>query len=134
MDISYTLIRSKRRSLSLQISTSGELMVRSPMKLELTSIENFIEQKKDWILKHQEKYKNLPPKKILTTNEIKLEKERLSDYIIPRIYELSTGKNLPKITSIKITSSEKRWGSCSSKNGLCFSYRLAEYLPQELSS
>ena len=128
MQIPYTLIRSKRRSLSLQISPSGELIVRSPLKLSLLTIENFIEQKKDWILKHQEKYKNLPPRKILTQSEIKGEKEKLRNYIIPLISELARGKNLPNITSIKITSSEKRWGSCSSKNGLCFSYRLAEYI------
>jgi predicted metal-dependent hydrolase len=36
--------------------------------------------------------------------------------------------SLPEITSTKITLSEKRWGSCSAKNGLCFSYRLGEYL------
>lgn len=128
MQIPYTLIRSRRRSLSLQISPSGELIVRSPLKLSLLTIENFIEQKKDWILKHQEKYKNLPPRKILTQSETKREKEKLRNYIIPRISELARGKNLPNITSIKITSSEKRWGSCSSKNGLCFSYRLAEYI------
>lgn len=109
MNIPYTLIRSKRRSLSLQVSTSGELIVRCPMRLPLVSIESFIEQKKDWVQKHQEKYKNIPPKKILTTNEIQIEKEKLRNYIIPRIYELSTGKNIPKITSIKITTSEKRW-------------------------
>ena len=26
---------------------------------------------------------------------------------------------------VKITSAEKRWGSCSSKNTICFSYRCA---------
>ena len=128
MKIPYTLIRSKRKSLSLQISTSGELIVRSPMRLPEISIENFIEQKIEWIQKYQEKYKNIPQRKIFTPNEIKVQKEILWSYIIPRIQELSIWKNLPKITSIKITTSEKRWGSCSSKNWLCFSYRLTEYI------
>ncbi|MBP6981645.1 M48 family metallopeptidase, partial [Candidatus Gracilibacteria bacterium] len=30
--------------------------------------------------------------------------------------------------SIKITVSERRWGSCSGNNRLCFSYRLREYM------
>ena len=32
-----------------------------------------------------------------------------------------------KPSSVKITSAEKRFGSCSSKNGLCFSWRLLAY-------
>ena len=32
-----------------------------------------------------------------------------------------------KPTSVKITSAEKRFGSCSGKNGLCFSWRLMAY-------
>ncbi|MEG1614194.1 MAG: M48 family metallopeptidase, partial [Oscillospiraceae bacterium] len=33
-------------------------------------------------------------------------------------------------TAVKITSAEKRFGSCSGKNSLCFSYRLMQY-PQD---
>ena len=30
-------------------------------------------------------------------------------------------------TSVKITSAKTRFGSCSAKNGLCFSWRLMQY-------
>ena len=32
-----------------------------------------------------------------------------------------------KPTSVKITSAKGRFGSCSAKNGLCFSWRLMAY-------
>jgi predicted metal-dependent hydrolase len=63
-------------------------------------------------------------------------KKKLMEYLIHRVSELWEWKWLPKYTSIKVTKSERRWWSCTSKNWLCFSYRLAEYLefPPILSS
>ena len=128
MTIPYFLIRSKRRTLALQIHTSWDIVVRSPMRTSLFIIEDFINQKIDWIEKHQRKIQEKTTKKILTDSEIKIQIETLRLYIIPRVYEFWEWKNLPKITSIKITKSEGRWGSCSGKNWLCFSYRLFEYI------
>ncbi|MBQ2756768.1 MAG: M48 family metallopeptidase, partial [Oscillospiraceae bacterium] len=36
-----------------------------------------------------------------------------------------------KPAGVKITSAEKRWGSCSGRNTICYSYRVM-MLPQEL--
>jgi len=46
----YKLLRSRRRTLSLEIS-GGELVVRSPYFLPLKIIENFINSKADWVNK-----------------------------------------------------------------------------------
>ena len=129
MLLNYTIIRSKRRTLALQINSQGNLIVRSPLRLDIRNIEKFIIEKQDWIKKHQSSVKNhCQESKILTPQEIQQAKADLKEYIIPRINTLIQGKNLPQITSIKITQSEWRWGSCSSKNWLCFSYRLIEYI------
>lgn len=130
----YTLIRSSRHTLAIQIVRSWDLIVRAPHRMSITLIEDFIMRKSDWIEKHQEKIQHKEQKtekKNYTENEIKEMKKRLEIYLIPRVRELWTGKNLPPYTSIKITKSERRWWSCSGKNGLCFSYRLAEWLKWE---
>ena len=57
-------------------------------------------------------------------------KRRLMTYLEKHVPELWQWIHLPPYTSIKVTKSERRWWSCSGKNGLCFSYRLAEYLEQ----
>ncbi|MDD2693430.1 MAG: DUF45 domain-containing protein [Candidatus Gracilibacteria bacterium] len=127
----YTLIRSKRRTLSIQISKHGELIARAPMRMPVSFIENFIERKKDWIKELQEKIQNAPSKiqkEEHSEIEIIAMKKKLLEYIVPKVEEIWKSHNLPKYASIKITKSEHRWGSCSGKNGLCFSYRLAGYL------
>ncbi|MDC9714839.1 MAG: SprT family zinc-dependent metalloprotease [Gammaproteobacteria bacterium] len=47
----YQLIRSKRKTLSLQINRSGELIVRAPQRLSVKKIEAFIQEKYTWIEK-----------------------------------------------------------------------------------
>lgn len=89
MPISYTLIRSRRKSLSIQIDTDGNLIARAPIHMLISNIEAFIISKKDWIEKHQKKIKNLPKKIIPNKGEIKEYKKILKEYIIPRIQKLS---------------------------------------------
>ena len=49
----YQLIRSKRKSLSIQIDHSGAIVVRAPIRLDKSVIESFIKSKKKWIEKKQ---------------------------------------------------------------------------------
>ena len=35
-------------------------------------------------------------------------------------------------SGVKITSARTRFGSCSGKNGLCFSWRLMQYPPEAI--
>ena len=57
------------------------------MRTSLFIIEDFINQKIDWIEKHQRKIQEKTTKKILTDSEIKIQIETLHLYIIPRVYE-----------------------------------------------
>lgn len=47
----YQLIRSKRKTLSLQINNNAELIVRAPNRLSVKKIEQFMNEKSDWISK-----------------------------------------------------------------------------------
>ena len=109
MSIAYTLIRSSRRTLSIQIDPSGTLIARAPMRMSVASIEEFILAKRDWISKHQIKRATVPQRPILSKSDILDAKKKLKEYIIPRVTELWANKNLPKVMSIKITKSERRW-------------------------
>jgi predicted metal-dependent hydrolase len=124
----YTLVRSPRRTISLQISPDASLIVRSPICTSTRVIEDFIMRKSAWIERHQSRIRSRWVRKTYTRDEISSMKDAIREYIIARVWELYQWKNLPEIKSIKITSAEGRWGSCSSDNRLAFSYRLAEYL------
>lgn len=50
----YTLLRSKRKTLALQITREGEIVVRSPLKLPEEEIRRFVAEKSPWIQKHLE--------------------------------------------------------------------------------
>jgi predicted metal-dependent hydrolase len=47
----YQLIRSKRKTLSLQINSNAELIVRAPNRLSVKKIDQFIDEKSNWIEK-----------------------------------------------------------------------------------
>lgn len=70
----YTLIRSSRKTLALNIDRDGRLIVRAPYRLSVERIEQFIAEKTDWIEKHtaaanlrteqKNERLNVPPKEL----------------------------------------------------------------------
>jgi len=46
------IIRTNRRSVSLMISKSGEIIVRAPKKVSMDKIFEFVNEKEKWITKH----------------------------------------------------------------------------------
>lgn len=51
----YTLIRQRRKTLSLSFDKNGDLLVKAPLKLGEEEIEKFVSSKARWIEKHKEK-------------------------------------------------------------------------------
>ncbi len=45
----YTLIRSKRKTLTLEITREGELLARAPLRMPLAQVEAFLQEKEGWI-------------------------------------------------------------------------------------
>ncbi|SMN13051.1 Putative predicted metal-dependent hydrolase [Bathymodiolus heckerae thiotrophic gill symbiont] len=67
----YQLIRSKRKTLSLQINRSGELLVRAPQQLSVKKIEAFIREKSAWIEKKTQTLReNAQPKPTYLNGEV----------------------------------------------------------------
>lgn len=61
----YEIIRSKRRTLALQIGKNGKLIIRAPLKLSEKYIQDFISKNRVWIQKHQSKKKQNLAKKFI---------------------------------------------------------------------
>jgi len=66
--MNYQLIRSKRKTLSLQINSHAELIVRAPNQLSVKKIEQFIDEKSDWIEKKSNSISLKKPQKPNYTN------------------------------------------------------------------
>lgn len=118
----YELIRSRRKTLALEITGEGRLLVRSPLRLSQARIDAFVSAHADWIKKHLElqrqKAVRRPP--VPTGAEIEALKARARETLPPKIAFWSEKMGVTP-TGFKVTTARKRYGSCSGKNSLCFS-------------
>jgi hypothetical protein len=54
----YQIIRSKRKTLSLQINQDAELIIRAPQRLAQKDIQAFVDEKSKWIERKQQQVKS----------------------------------------------------------------------------
>ncbi len=129
--VSYRLIRSGRRTVSLEITRDLEILVRAPQRMPKAQIEAFVESRRAWLDTHmakaRERAARLPP---APTEEERLDCIRKARELIPRRVAHYSRIMALVPAGITITGAEKRFGSCSGKNRLCFSWRLMLYPPE----
>ncbi len=128
--IDYRIIRSNRKTLSLEIKRSGEIVVRSPMHTTLAVIREFVDSHEDWVQKNLQKVKERENSRDDLTDEQIAELRAKAKEILPKKVEYFSQLTGLKCTGVKITSAKTRFGSCSGKNSICFSYHLMRY-PEE---
>lgn len=51
--LAYTLIRSRRRTLSVEVHSDGSVIVRIPMRASMAIVENFLRSRSEWIMGRQ---------------------------------------------------------------------------------
>lgn len=125
--VDYTVIRSDRKTLAVEITTDLRVLVRAPRRASKREIARLINAHIQWIDSHLEKQRQRLSKKPPLTDDERIElKKRAKDIIPPLVAHFSELMNLQPI-GVKITSAEKRFGSCSGKNSLSFSYLLPLY-------
>lgn len=123
----YEIIRSKRKTVALQINEKGELIVRAPQRFSERKIRKIVEKHSDWIEKHTaEQLERAKNRHELSEEEIKALKEKAKQ-ILPELTSRYAELMNVSYTGVKITSAQKRFGSCSGKNNICFSYILMQY-------
>lgn len=118
----YELIRSRRKTLALEITRDCRLLVRAPLRMSKARIDAFVSGSAAWIARHLEEQRrraaSAPPPP--TEAEIAALKERARTELPPKIAFWSEKMGVTP-TGFKVTSAKKCYGSCSGKNSLCFS-------------
>ena len=161
------IIRSKRKSVSLHVDNSGEVIVKAPLLMPKIFIDRFVHKNSAWIEKHQAKtqqrlaecpphdfipgdkfyflgeeyelqFREQAPKSIVLEGafvtrpaDVNIVKKRLSKwyrneayfYLTERLAMYAEKYNLP-YNNLKITSAERRWGSCTSAGNINFPWRI----------
>ncbi|MCR5301165.1 MAG: M48 family metallopeptidase [Lachnospiraceae bacterium] len=127
MAIDYDLVRSRRRTVSVEIRPDMTVLVRAPKRMPLYEIDRFVDSNEVWIEKHLEKVRKRNEK---TSNVKPLSREELMALgneavkIIPgkvRYYADKLGVTYGRIT---IRNQKTLWGSCSAKGNLNFNCLL----------
>ena len=133
----YELIRSKRKTLSVQIKPDGSVVVRAPLRYPQREIDRFLRERADWIRAHREimlkrqAEQAAHPVNALTGAQLRDLKRRASiafperaAYFAPLI-----GVTYGRIT---IRNQKTRWGSCSAEGNLNFNCLLLLAPPEVL--
>ena len=118
----YELIRSRRRTLALEITRDCRVLVRAPLRASKTRIDEFVAAHEDWIALHLERQRRraaeAPPPP--TQTDIAALKARAKEVLPPKVAYWGSVMGV-RPTGVKISTAQKRYGSCSGKNSLCFS-------------
>ena len=127
--IEYTLIRSDRRTLGLEITPDLTVVVRAPRRCRQPDIDRFVAAHGDWIDRHLEVQRRRQAARAArqVTPEQEAELRRRAVEIIPQRVAVYAARMGVTPTGVRITGAQKRFGSCSGKNSLCFSWRLMQY-------
>lgn len=122
----YKIVRHPRRKrLLLTVSVTGAVTVKASPFVTEQYIEKFVDSHKEWIEERKKYYSDVYHTRVTVAKE---EREKIKKQFLPEMVKLTEKYAAvmgvaPK--SIKITSAERRWGSCSSDNSVCYSYRCA---------
>lgn len=160
------IIRSRRKTIALEITHEARLIVRAPFRVASRVIEDLLSRKRDWILRKQSsarlRSQEIVPKRFVRGElflylgqayPLSIE-EGNTPFFFEGIFRVSP-QNGDKIREnftrwyraqaarvfaerielyaakmglarpdIKISNAGKRWGSCSPRGKLCFSWRL----------
>ena len=128
--MNYELIRSDRRTVALEVTRDGRVVVRAPKRMDIRRIDAFVEKHRDWLdahLKKQQLWQQTHPEP--TPEEQAAYVAKAKECLPRRVAHYAAIMGLEP-SGITITSAKTRFGSCSPKNRLCFSWRLMAY-PEE---
>ena len=130
-----SIIRSRRKTLSLQVKDEKTVIVRAPVRSSERYIRSFVRSNEKWIKNRLEAMKRLresvgPP---LSDAEISELYKKAAEVIPKRVeyYAPRIGVDYGRIT---IRKQKSRWGSCSAKGNLNFNCLLMLTRPEVIDS
>ena len=126
----YTVIRSNRRTVGLRLDKDGRLVVRAPFFTSEAEIRRIVEKESAWLAREHERFaarQAAHPEPDEAQRRALIEKAKT--ILPPKIehYAALMGVRPARVT---ITGARTRFGSCSGRNAISFSWRLMQY-PEE---
>lgn len=130
---SYSIIRSQRKTMTLEVRRDGQVLVRAPQRMAEARIRRFVAQKTGWVLKNLEKIQRQDTSFTSVLTQEEREKIRLKAWEIFTERALYFAKQMGvEFQKITIREQKTRWGSCSSNRNLNFNWKLLLAPPEIL--
>jgi len=128
----YTLKKSKRaKRLRLAVYCDGSVIVTTPLGVELSIIEKFLTDKKQWVMGKINFFKKVDSKVIRTFSEVDYlkHKDEALSLVCERVRFFNKTYSF-SFNKIYIKNQKTRWGSCSKKKNLNINYKII-FLPKK---
>ena len=122
----YRVVFSKRKTISIGVK-DGRVTVKAPYGTSDARIDSVVTSHLDWIMKHLKKQEERNKKYGPLTDERIAELRKLAKEVLPPKVERFAKIMGLKYGRITITSAKTRFGSCSSKGNISYSYLLMTY-------
>jgi len=123
----YELIRSDRKTVSLEVTRDGRVILRAPNRMPQAQIDRFFDSHRDWLQKSLARQQE---RQAAHPEPDDAEQQRLIEQakkLLPEKAAAFAKQMGLTYTGITITGAKTRFGSCSPRNRLCFSWRLMAY-------
>lgn len=131
-EVAYALrIDRRAKSIRLRLDSDGRLLLTIPSRFHLRRAESFIAEKADWIAKriNEAQRQERGPFSLPGPEKEYRECKELAERIILDCVGEMNGLYGFSYSGIAVRNQRSRWGSCSSKGRLSYSYRIA-FLPK----
>lgn len=125
----YTVIRSRRRTLALEVTHQGTALVRAPLRAADEDIARFVDSHRQWLEKHlaaRQAYLAAHPEP--SAQQMALWRQQAKALLPPLVAQWAQRMGVQP-AGITITAARTRFGSCSGKDRLSFSLYLMAYPP-----
>ena len=123
-EIEIQVKRSSRRTLSLQVTREGQVVVRCPLSTTKEQIQAFVDEHRQWIGESLEQVKRRLASRPVMTPEQVWKAKSLARMTLSAKVRYWAAKMGVTYGTISIRQQATRWGSCSSRGNLDFNWTL----------
>ena len=121
----YKIIKSKRKSIGIEIKSDLTVLVRAPFFVSEHTIKKLIEEKSDWIEKKlrqiEERNKISLPE--FTNSELESLRDKTKTLITPKAEHFAKILGV-SFNKLSVKKQKSVWGSCSAKRNINFNLLL----------
>lgn len=121
------MIRSKRKTISVEVSRDLRILVRAPVQLSDESIQEFVNQHRSWIQTHWKRQQAKLENQIVLSEEQLVLLRALAEEELPKKVKRFGLQMQLMPEQVRITTAKTRLGSCGSNRHINFSMYLMLY-------